>query len=198
LTTMGSSMVPRRLASRGLMSKTSTPCIFPRISRRSRPVDCSASVGTVPGCAPGGRRSSYDLISEGGHSSVRPQAAAAPARSSSARGRAGAARHVPSSFLKPSRTLGVVCLSLASPAVGSMGHRMTAPGRRTAHKRRGKGAAGDGARGHSPGRDNGGALEEHGESNWVEWRGGRWGGRAWRSSAELTIDVLAITRDLLM
>ena len=55
--------VPRRLASRGLMSKMSMPCIFPRISRRSRPVDCSASVGTVPGLAPSGMRSSMDLIS---------------------------------------------------------------------------------------------------------------------------------------
>jgi hypothetical protein len=33
--------VPRRLASNGLMSKMSIPCIFPRISRRSRPVACS-------------------------------------------------------------------------------------------------------------------------------------------------------------
>jgi hypothetical protein len=41
--------VPRRLASSGLMSKISIPCIFPRTSRRSRPVACSASVGTVPG-----------------------------------------------------------------------------------------------------------------------------------------------------
>jgi hypothetical protein len=67
----------------------------------------------------------------------------------------------------------LVCLS--SPAVGSMAYRMTAPGRRTAHDRRGEGAAGDGAGGHTPGRDNSGALEKHGESNWVEWRGGRWG-----------------------
>lgn len=55
--------VPRRLASRGFMSKISMPCIFPRISRRSRPVDCSRSVGTVPGFAPGARRSSSVLIS---------------------------------------------------------------------------------------------------------------------------------------
>lgn len=55
--------IPRRLASNGLMSKISTPCIFPRISRRSRPVDCSRSVGTVPGCAPGAKRSASDLIS---------------------------------------------------------------------------------------------------------------------------------------
>jgi len=41
--------VPFLLASRGLMSKISTPCIFPRISRRSRPVACSRSVGMVPG-----------------------------------------------------------------------------------------------------------------------------------------------------
>lgn len=67
--------VPRRLASRGLMSKMSTPCIFPRISRRSRPVDCSASVGTVPGFAPSGIRSSMDLIS-GAHQ----QLAVCPAR----------------------------------------------------------------------------------------------------------------------
>jgi hypothetical protein len=55
--------VPRRLASNGLMSKMSIPCIFPSTSRRSRPVACSASVGTVPGWAPGGRRSSMLLIS---------------------------------------------------------------------------------------------------------------------------------------
>jgi hypothetical protein len=55
--------IPRRLASSGLMSKISTPCIFPRISRRSRPVACSRSVGTVPGCAPGAKRSASDLIS---------------------------------------------------------------------------------------------------------------------------------------
>jgi hypothetical protein len=34
-----------------------------------------------------------------------------------------------------------------------------------AHNRRGEGAAGDGAGGHTPGRDNSGALEKHGESN---------------------------------
>lgn len=55
--------VPLREASRGFMSKTSTPCIFPRISKRSRPVACSRSVGVVPGAAPGGRRSASDLIS---------------------------------------------------------------------------------------------------------------------------------------
>lgn len=57
------SAVPFRLASNGFMSKTSTPCILPRISNRSSPVDWSRSVGTVPGSAPGGRRSSSDLIS---------------------------------------------------------------------------------------------------------------------------------------
>jgi hypothetical protein len=41
--------VPFLLASSGLRSKISTPCIFPRISRRSRPVACSRSVGMVPG-----------------------------------------------------------------------------------------------------------------------------------------------------
>jgi hypothetical protein len=55
--------IPRRLASSGLMSKMSTPCIFPRSSRRSRPVDCSRSVGTVPGCAPGAKRSASVLMS---------------------------------------------------------------------------------------------------------------------------------------
>ena len=58
--------IPFRLASNGLMSKTSMPCILPRISNRSRPVDCSRSVGTVPGSAPGGRRSSYVLTSAQG------------------------------------------------------------------------------------------------------------------------------------
>lgn len=47
----------------GFMSKMSMPCILPRISRRSRPVAWSRSVGMVPGGAPGGRRSSSVLIS---------------------------------------------------------------------------------------------------------------------------------------
>lgn len=47
----------------GFMSKISTPCILPRISRRSRPVAWSKSVGIVPTGAPGGRRSSSVLIS---------------------------------------------------------------------------------------------------------------------------------------
>ena len=55
--------LPIRLASRGFISKISIPCIFPRISKRSRPVACSRSVGTVPGAAPGGRRSDSLLIS---------------------------------------------------------------------------------------------------------------------------------------
>ena len=48
------------------MSKTSMPCIFPRISKRSRPVACSRSVGMVPGEAPGGRRSDSVRTSIGG------------------------------------------------------------------------------------------------------------------------------------
>lgn len=56
-------LLPLREASNGFMSKTSTPCIFPRISRRSRPVACSRSVGMVPGLAPGGRRSCSLLMS---------------------------------------------------------------------------------------------------------------------------------------
>lgn len=60
----GGVLLPRREASRGFMSKMSMPCIFPRISRRSRPVACSRSVGTVPGAAPGGRRSASVWISE--------------------------------------------------------------------------------------------------------------------------------------
>lgn len=55
--------IPFLDASRGLMSKMSMPCIFPMSSRRSRPVACSTSDGTVPGLAPGGRRSSSVLIS---------------------------------------------------------------------------------------------------------------------------------------
>ena len=57
------SLLPFLLASRGLISNTSTPSIFPRISRRSRPVDCSRSVGTVPSGAPGPSRSSSVFIS---------------------------------------------------------------------------------------------------------------------------------------
>lgn len=63
LTTTGSSIVPTRSDGRGLMSKISMPCIFPRISKRSRPVACSRSVGMVPGSAPGGSKSSSLLIS---------------------------------------------------------------------------------------------------------------------------------------
>ena len=55
--------VPFLEASRGLMSKMSIPCIFPISSRRSRPVACSTSVGTVPDLAPGGIKSSSVLIS---------------------------------------------------------------------------------------------------------------------------------------
>jgi hypothetical protein len=57
--------VPFLLASSGLISKISTPCIFPRISRRSRPVACSRSVGMVPGLAPSGIRSVSEVISAG-------------------------------------------------------------------------------------------------------------------------------------
>ena len=53
--------IPVRLESSGFMSKTSIPCIFPSSSNRSSPVACSRSVGTVPGAAPGGRRSSIVL-----------------------------------------------------------------------------------------------------------------------------------------
>jgi len=59
-------VLPRREASSGRMSKMSTPSILPRISRRSKPVACSTSVGTVPGGAPGPVRSSTVLISVGG------------------------------------------------------------------------------------------------------------------------------------
>lgn len=54
---------PLRLASKVFMSNISTPSILPKISSRSRPVACSRSVGTVPGFAPGGRRSSSVLMS---------------------------------------------------------------------------------------------------------------------------------------
>jgi hypothetical protein len=49
--------LPLREASRGFISKISTPCIFPKISNRSNPVACSRSLGTVPTGAPGGMRS---------------------------------------------------------------------------------------------------------------------------------------------
>lgn len=45
------------------MSKMSTPCIFPRISKRSRPVAWSRSLGTSPGRPPGGMRSCAPVIS---------------------------------------------------------------------------------------------------------------------------------------
>ena len=57
------SSIPKREASNGFMSKISTPCIFPKISNRSRPVACSRSVGIVPGAAPGPMRSASLLIS---------------------------------------------------------------------------------------------------------------------------------------
>jgi hypothetical protein len=91
---------------------------------------------------------------------------------------------VRSSFLKPSRTLGglaeladwaisfsAVGFSFASPAAVSMVHRRRLEARPTADEGGGKGAAGDGAGGHSPGRGDGRALQKHGESNWREWRG---------------------------
>lgn len=56
-------LLPLREASSGFMSKISMPCIFPSISNRSRPVAWSRSVGTVPGAAPGGRRSASVWIS---------------------------------------------------------------------------------------------------------------------------------------
>lgn len=57
--------IPTREESSGFMSKMSIPCIFPKISNRSRPVACSTSEGTVPGCAPGGSRSSSVFTSTG-------------------------------------------------------------------------------------------------------------------------------------
>lgn len=57
------SNIPFLEASRGLMSKMSMPCILPISSRRSIPVAWSTSVGTVPGLAPGGMRSSSVFIS---------------------------------------------------------------------------------------------------------------------------------------
>lgn len=55
--------VPRLEASRGAISKISTPFIFPKISNRSRPVACSRSVGMLPIEAPVGRRSASFFIS---------------------------------------------------------------------------------------------------------------------------------------
>ena len=68
---------PFREESRGRMSKMSTLSILPRISRRSRPVDCSISVGTVPGFAPGPTRSVLDFISVS-QKTVRPSASVRP------------------------------------------------------------------------------------------------------------------------
>jgi len=52
-TRTGFALVPKRLESKGLSSKMLTPSNSPRSCRRSRPVACSMSVGTVPGFAPG-------------------------------------------------------------------------------------------------------------------------------------------------
>lgn len=60
---IGKNHIPLRDASSGVMSKISIPSIFPRISRRSRPVACSMSVGMVPGAEPGPIRSASVLIS---------------------------------------------------------------------------------------------------------------------------------------
>lgn len=87
------------------------------------------------------------------------------------------ARHVPSSFLRPARTLGAlaewpasfswVASGFASPALGSMGCRWIARGGSlTAHKGGGEGAAGDGGGGRAPGGGDGRALDKHGASNW--------------------------------
>jgi hypothetical protein len=59
----GDGFVPLREASNGFISKTSMPCIFPKISNRSNPVACSKSVGTVATAAPGPMRSVSSLIS---------------------------------------------------------------------------------------------------------------------------------------
>ena len=48
----GLALVPRRLASRGLSSKTLIPSNSPSSWRRSRPVACSMSVGTAPDFPP--------------------------------------------------------------------------------------------------------------------------------------------------
>ena len=53
----GGENVPSLEASKGFISKTSIPCILPRISNRSNPVACSRSVGMVPTFAPGPKRS---------------------------------------------------------------------------------------------------------------------------------------------
>lgn len=52
-TKTGLALVPRRLESRGLSSKTLIPSISPSSWRRSRPVACSMSVGTPPAFPPG-------------------------------------------------------------------------------------------------------------------------------------------------
>lgn len=51
-TKTGSAIVPF-LDQSGSLKNTSTPSILPNNWRRSRPVACSSSVGTVPGFAPG-------------------------------------------------------------------------------------------------------------------------------------------------
>jgi hypothetical protein len=109
--------VPTRLASSGLMSKISMPCIFPKISRRSRPVACSRSVGTVPGFAPGGRRSASVLISVIVVSSAIDHTYVHSTTADTKLGKAaigGQAADAPSIFLNPSTTLGGLVGWLAS------------------------------------------------------------------------------------
>lgn len=53
---MGSFFVPNFVNFKGFISNNSLPSKAASNSRRSRPVACSASVGTVPGFAPGPKK----------------------------------------------------------------------------------------------------------------------------------------------
>lgn len=69
--------------------------------------------------------------------------------------------------------LGLALVDVGIACNGSEVHRTIAlPAGLTADEAGGEGAAGDGARGCSPGGSKGGALEEHDGSNWLEGRGG--------------------------
>lgn len=182
--------VPTRLASNGLMSKMSMPCIFPRISRRSRPVACSRSVGTVPGFAPGPTRSASVLISVGRwllaigvflRESRRPGSQLGSAiggqQDGSTYGRASCS---PQQRWGSSRSGRPPC-----PRWPSRSHRLQWTSevhrmiellaRLTADESGGEGAAGEGARGGSSGEGEGRALDEHGGRNGV-WSGEGRGG----------------------
>ena len=175
--------LPFRLASNGFISNTSIPCIFPRISNRSNPVDWSRSVGTVPGSAPGGRRSSIDLISVHPRHTLAPIKTIEPSsrrtRSSHCRWELGEGRicdtdHQTVSSSHPSLRAWDrrICRRLLNTLASHTYTRRGSEGieGHTANHARAEAAGGDGRNGSAPREGEGGASEEHGCGCCTLWR----------------------------